>query len=152
MTVPAPYHRGGLYNAVSFHRVGVWLLQRRIPILPRLVEALIFFLFNSSIPLSVRIGKGTFCSHRGIAVVIHKSATIGSDCVIGTSVVLGGRHESAPGGPTIGDGVYIGTGAKIIGPVRVGDGAKIGANAVVLTDVPEGASAVGVPAKIIVRP
>ena len=141
--------KGGLLNAVNFHRLGVWLLENNIPLLPRIVEALIFFLFNSIIPLSVKIGSGTFFSHRGIAVVLHKKSVIGNDCIIGTSVVLGGRHEFNPGGPIIGNNVYIGTGAKIIGPVTIGDNVKIGANSVVMCDVPDNYTAVGIPARLI---
>jgi serine O-acetyltransferase len=138
---------GGLYNAITLYRISNFLRKRKIPILPKIFEGLTHLLFNSVIPGTAIIGAGTFCSHRGIAVVIHKNSIIGKDCVIGTGVVLGGRSENEPGGPVIGDRVYIGTGAKIIGPVVVGTGAKIGANSVVLTDVSAYATVVGIPAR-----
>jgi len=141
--------RGGTFNAVTFYRVGRWFKVNKIPVIPRLVEILIYVLFKSIIPLSAEIGQGTYCSHRGIAVVLHRRCKIGKNCIIGTCVTLGGRHDDAPGGPEIGDNVYIGTGAKILGPIKVGNNAKIGANAVVLQSVSEGATAVGIPARTI---
>ena len=145
---PSKY-TGGFYNAITTYRIARYLKVLKIPFFPKLIEGLTHLLFSSVIPSSARIGKGTFCSHRGMAVVIHKDSSIGRFCVIGTSVVLGGRSEESPGAPVVGDCVYIGTGAKLIGPIKVGDGAKIGANSVVLTDVPEGATVVGIPARVI---
>lgn len=138
---------GGIYNAITLYRISHFFREKKVPLLPKIFEGLTHLLFNSVIPGSVVIGRGTFCSHRGIAVVIHKNSVIGENCVIGTSVVLGGRHDNEPGGPIIGDGVYIGTGAKIIGPIKIGTGAKIGANSVVLNDVAENVTVVGIPAK-----
>lgn len=140
---------GGFYNAVNLYRLARYFRNKNLKFLAKICEGLIHFLFNSTIPSTCEIGDGTYCSHRGIAVVIHKNSIIGKKCVIGTSVVLGGRHDDAPGGPKIGDRVYIGTGAKIIGPVTIGDDVKIGANSVVLINVPNGATVVGVPAKIV---
>ncbi len=140
---------GGLYNAITFYRVASFLKRRKIPIIPKIFEGLTHFLFSSVIPGTAKIGKGTFCSHRGMAVVIHKNSVIGKDCVIGTSVVLGGRNDSAPGGPVLGDRVYIGSGAKIIGAIKIGSDVKIGANSVVLNDVPDGATVVGIPGRVL---
>jgi serine O-acetyltransferase len=125
----------------------------RIPLLPRLCEGLIFVLFHSTIPLAAEIGPGTRCGHRGVGIVIHPDARIGSRCLIRVQVVIGTarRVEGPRIAPEIGDGVVIGVGAKILGAVRVGNGANIGANAVVLEDVPAGALAVGVPARIVTR-
>ena len=83
-------------------------------------------------------------------VVIHEDAIIGDDCMIMQQVTIGmiGNGEV----PVLGNGIYIGAGAKIIGKVKIGDGARIGANAVVTQDVPSGFTAVGVPAKLIKRP
>lgn len=141
--------KGGYYNAIPVYRLGFWLKTKKVPVLPRIIEGLIYILFNCTIPLSAKIGKGTYCSHRGMAVVIHKNSIIGDNCIIGTSVVLGGRHEKNPGGPILGNNVYIGTGAKIIGPVKIGNNCKIGANAVVMIDMPDNSTAVGIPAKIV---
>lgn len=136
-------------NLYSFRLIGSILQAHKIPLLPALLDLFIFLIFKSKVPFSAKIGKGTYFSHRGIAVVFHPKAVVGERCVIGTCVTLGGRGKKVPGAPVIGNDVYIGTGAKILGPVRVGDGATIGANAVVISDVPAGATAVGVPARVI---
>jgi len=137
-------------NAISLYRIygklnKYWALK---PI-ALLLEALNYLIFNSSIPPSSKIGKGTYCSHRGMAVVIHKNAVIGTNCVIGTSVVIGGRGKDIPGAPIIGDNVYLGSGCKVLGPVNIGSNVTIGANSVVLNDIPENSTAVGIPAKTI---
>jgi serine O-acetyltransferase len=140
----------GMYiNALTFYRAGRLFRRYKIPLLPRICEGLTFLIFNSSIPLSCEIGQGSYCGHRGVGVVITKRARVGRNCLIRAHVVIGGG--SKPGAPVIGDNVLIGVGAKILGGVHVGDGAKIGANAVVITDVPAGSTAVGVPAKILER-
>ncbi|MDC8829554.1 serine O-acetyltransferase [Alteromonas gilva] len=140
---------GGFYNAITFQKISRYFYLRKMKIIARLFNFLTHFLFSSTIPSSVEIGEGTYCSHRGIAVVIHKNSKIGKNCIIGTSVVLGGRHSENPGGPVIGDNVYIGTGAKILGPIKIGDNSNIGANSVVLKDVPANSTVVGIPGKVI---
>lgn len=136
-------------NAISFYRAGRYLKKLRIPLLPRFFEILIFILFNSSIPLTAEIGRGTRCGHRGIAVVIHPKTIIGDNCLIGAQVGIGGRGKGVPGAPVIGNNVIISIGAKILGPVTVGDYAVVGANAVVLENVPPGATVAGIPAKFL---
>ena len=95
-----------------------------------------------------RIGRRCFIDH-GMGVVIGETATIGDDVLLYHGATLGGR-DAGPGKrhPTIGNRVMVGAGAKVLGPVRVGDDARIGANAVVVKDVPEGATAVGVAATV----
>jgi serine O-acetyltransferase len=80
-------------------------------------------------------------------VVIHEAARVEADCLIMQQVTLG--QTARDGAPTVCRGAYVGAGAKILGAVRIGAGARIGANAVVLTDVPDGATAVGIPARIV---
>lgn len=143
-------HKPKLYiNAVSLYRLYSHPLVIKIPLVSKLLEALNYFIFNCSIPASVSIGKGTFFSHRGMAVVIHKNAIIGENCVIGTCVTLGGKGKGIEGAPKVGNGVVISTGAKILGGLRIGDNVTIGANSVVLKDVPDGMTAVGIPANNI---
>jgi len=101
------------------------------------------------IGVSARIGRRLIIEHSG-AIVVHGRAVLGDDCVIRQGVTIGIRRMDDPlGAPVIGNNVSIGAGAKILGRVSIGDGAEIGANAVVLRDVPAGALAVGVPARII---
>jgi serine O-acetyltransferase len=114
-------------------------------------EALMFILFKCVLPLRAEIGEGTRFGHRGIAVIVNPRARIGRRCLIRPQVVIGGAGDGSHGVPVLGDDVEIGVGAKILGGIRIGDGARIGANAVVLADVPAGAVAVGVPARIIER-
>ncbi len=101
---------------------------------------------GADIPINARIGGGLLIPHP-IGIVIHPEAEIGPNCLIFQGVTLG--TGTGPGLPRIGAGVDIGAGAKLLGPITVGDGAKIGANAVVLCDVPAGATAVGIPARIL---
>jgi serine O-acetyltransferase len=101
---------------------------------------------GTDIQLGARLGLGLSLPHPN-GVVIHRDAVVGVNCMLMQQVTLG--QLSADGAPRLGDAVYIGAGAKILGPVSVGDGAAVGANAVVLGDVPPGATAVGVPARIV---
>ena len=97
-----------------------------------------------------KIGRRFFIDH-GMGVVIGETAEVGDDCTLYHGVTLGGTSWNAgKRHPTLGKNVVIGAGAKILGPVLVGDGAKIGSNAVVVRDVPAGATAVGIPARILV--
>lgn len=106
-------------------------------------------LTGAEIDLQTKIGGGLMLPHPN-GVVIHPSVTIGPNCMIFQQVTLG-ANRGVYGVPTLGGHVDIGPGARILGPVRIGDGAVIGANAVVLSDVPDGAVAVGVPARILGR-
>lgn len=101
-----------------------------------------------SVPASVDIGPGLYIGHFG-QVIVHPDTRAGRNLSIGQGVTLGTRGGGTSGAPVLGDDVYIGVGAKILGPVHIGDGARIGANAVVLDDVPAGATAVGIPARVV---
>jgi serine O-acetyltransferase len=135
-------------SAIHLYRVERWLLLRGVPVLPRLIYFLIFLLFNSAIPPEAEIGSGSNFGYGGMGVVLHKRSRIGSGVMIGPQVTIGGRSELWDV-PVIEDDVYIGTGAKVLGPITVGRGATIGANAVVIHDVPAGASVAGVPARVV---
>lgn len=100
-------------------------------------------LHNSEVPFTASIGKNTIFAYGGIGVIIHAEAIIGERCNIGSGVTIGGDGD---GVPIIGDDVYLSTGAKIIGNLRIGDGAIVGANAVVLQDVEPFSVVVGAPA------
>ena len=109
---------------------------------------MMYLLFNSSVPASCVLGKGTKFAYGGIGVVIHARAIVGENCLIGQNVTIGGKsgwYEV----PIIGDNVEISAGARIIGPVKIGNNVIVGANAVVVKDVPDNCIVAGVPAKII---
>jgi len=95
------------------------------------------------------IGRRFFIDH-GMGVVIGETAEIGDDCTLYHGVTLGGTSwNKGKRHPTLGKGVVVGAGAKILGPITIGEGARIGSNAVVVKDVPPGATAIGIPARII---
>lgn len=135
-------------DAISIYRIGNWCARHRIPLMPRLAEGVVFLLFSSVVPCSAQIGPDTRLGYRGIGVVLHPRVQIGANVLIGPNVTIGGRSRKQDV-PVIGDDVYIGTGAKVLGDVRVGAGSVIGANAVVIHDVPPRAVVAGVPARVI---
>lgn len=130
------------------YRIGNWLFNAKIPVLPKIVDFLIRLVHNSAVYSETKIGKGTEFGYGGIAVVIHKRAIIGSNCLIGSSVSIGGKSKSRDV-PVIGNDVYLATGSKILGPIKIGNNCVIGANSVVISSIPDNCMAVGIPAKII---
>ncbi len=135
-------------NAISIHRAAYWLHTHNIPFFPKILQIIIFIIYNSYIPYQVKIGYGTKFGHRGISVIINKDTIIGNNVLIRAHVTIGKKYTGGKA-PIIGDKVSIGDGAKIIGDVIVGENAQIGANAVVLTNIPPNSIAVGVPARIL---
>lgn len=123
------------------------LYQCKIPLVPFIIQQFLRFIFCCYLPYSTNIGKNVHFAHLGMGIVIDKHCIIGDNVQINQHVTIGGRNNT--GFPVIGNNVHIGDGAKIIGGVKIGNNSKIGANAVVLTDVPDNATAVGVPARII---
>lgn len=107
-------------------------------------------LLGIELPCEAELGHRFVIEHIG-GIVISGDARFGDDCIVRNGVTVGLRHRGLRGSPQIGHRVDIGAGAKLLGPIRVGDDVSIGANAVVLTDVPDGAVAVGIPARIILR-
>ena len=103
------------------------------------------------IGVAAKIGRRLIIEHSG-CIVIHGGTVMGDDCIVRQGVTIGNRRIDDPhGAPILGDRVNIGAGAKLLGRIRIGNDVDIGANAVVLDDVPDGALAVGVPARIILR-
>lgn len=137
-------------DALTLYRMAHWCYKHHIPIVPKILQVTIFFLFNSYIPYQAKIGSGSRVGHRGIGVVINSEVIIGNNVLIRAHVTIG-KKKSDGKAPRIEDEVEIGDGAKILGDVCVGKGAIVGANAVVTKDVPQGSLALGVPAKIIER-
>ena len=144
------------FRAVAVHRFGVW----RMKIKPRLLRApfslLYKMMFNKvrntygiELPFTVKLGRRVIFEHQS-GIVISGFCAIGDDSIIRQGVTLGNRYLERPfDAPKLGKRVNVGAGAKICGEVSIGDGANIGANAVVLCDVPQGATVVGIPAKVI---
>jgi serine O-acetyltransferase len=139
-----------MLDALTFQRAAHLLHVRRHPIAARVLTRLARHLFGSYLAPETPIGAGTELGYGGIGVIIHKDARLGRDVLVSPGVVIGGR-SGLPGAPDIGDRVQIGSGAKVLGPIKVGAGAFIGANAVVIHDVAEGDVVVGVPARPIER-
>jgi serine O-acetyltransferase len=135
--------------ALGFHRIGHWLWEGQLYFPARLVNHVARFLTAIDIHPGAKIGRNFFIDHG--FTVIGETAEIGDDVTIYQSVTLGGTNPSTGVGgkrhPTIRDGVVIGSGAQVLGPIEVGEGAKIGANSVVTKDVPVGATVVGIPAR-----
>ncbi|HCW52677.1 MAG TPA: serine O-acetyltransferase [Clostridium sp.] len=136
-------------HALIAYRCSHFLYKHKLFFLSRLVSQISRFFTGIEIHPGATIGKGLFIDH-GMGVVIGETAEIGDDVTIYHGVTLGGTGKhTGKRHPTIGNNVLIGTGAKVLGPIKVGDNAKIGANSVVLHNVPEGATAVGIRAKNI---
>jgi cysteinyl-tRNA synthetase len=137
------------FHAIFIHRISHSLWKLKIPVLPRLLSHIARFLTGIEIHPAAKIGAGFFIDH-GMGVVIGETAEIGEDVLLYQGVTLGGTgKEKGKRHPTLGNHVVVGTGAKILGPIRIGDYVKIGANSVVLKSVPDYSVVVGVPGKII---
>ena len=138
-------------HALVWHRVATNPLWRAgLRWLARWLAHLSRWLTGIEIHPGATIGRRVFIDH-GMGIVVGETAVIGDDCTLYHGVTLGGTSwNKGKRHPTLARGVVIGAGAKVLGPVLVGDGAKIGSNAVVVRDVPPGATAVGIPARILV--
>ncbi|MFH1867859.1 MAG: serine O-acetyltransferase [Candidatus Omnitrophota bacterium] len=135
-------------HAMIFHRIAHILWNIKIPILPRLISQIARGLTGVEIHPGASIGKGLFIDH-GMGVVIGETAIIGDNVTLFQGVTLGGTgKERGKRHPTIGNNVVVGTGAKILGNITVGDNSYIGANAVVIKDVPQSSTVVGVPGRV----
>ncbi|OGX29267.1 MAG: serine O-acetyltransferase [Omnitrophica WOR_2 bacterium RIFCSPHIGHO2_02_FULL_67_20] len=135
-------------HALIVHRLAHGLDRLRVPVLPRLLMTAARWLTGVEIHPSAVIGRGLFIDH-GMGVVIGETAVIGDNVTLFQGVTLGGTgKERGKRHPTIGNHVVIGTGAKVLGNITVGSHSMIGANAVVVRDVPEHSTVVGVPGRI----
>ena len=136
-------------HALIIHRLSHWIWQHRFYWLARFNSHIARWLTGIEIHPGATIGRRVFIDH-GMGVVIGETAVIGDDCTLYHGVTLGGTSwNKGKRHPTLEKGVVIGAGAKVLGPITVGAGAKIGSNAVVVKDVPAGATAVGIPARIL---
>ncbi len=136
-------------HALIIHRLSHWLWQKRLFWLARFNSHIARWLTGIEIHPGATIGHRVFIDH-GMGVVIGETAVIGDNCTLYHGVTLGGTSwNKGKRHPTLEEGVVIGAGAKVLGPIIVGKGAKIGSNAVVVKDVPADATAVGIPARIL---
>ena len=143
-------------KAVFFHQISNFFYKAGFDLIARIISQIIRFFTGIEIHPGAKIGKNLFIDH-GMGVVIGETSEIGDNVTIYHNVTLGGsspsidserqRHEKRH--PTIGNDVVIGSGAQIIGPIKVGNNSRIAANAVVVKDVPENATMVGIPARAV---
>lgn len=146
------------WRAVAVHRFGVWrmsvrfkLLRAPLTVLYRMLYRKVRNTYGIELPYTVNLGRRVIIEHQG-DIVIHGYCTIGDDSIIRQGVTMGLRYLNQPfDAPKLGARVNVGAGAKLFGKITIGDDVNIGANAVVLSDIPAGATAVGVPAKVIDR-
>lgn len=136
-------------HARLFHLLSHWLYNKKLFFLGRLISQLARFLTGIEIHPGATLGEGILIDH-GMGVVIGETAEVGNRVTIYHGSTLGGTgKDKGKRHPTVGDNVIIGSGAKVLGPITIGSNSKIGANAVVIKDVPEGATVVGVAANTV---
>ncbi|MEZ5398573.1 MAG: serine O-acetyltransferase [Bryobacteraceae bacterium] len=139
------------FHAVLLHRLAHRLYRGGFPLLGRIVSQVSRSLTGIEIHPGARIGRRFFIDH-GMGVVIGETTVIGDDVLLYQGVTLGGTgKERGKRHPTLGNGVVIGTGAKVLGNITVGDWCKIGAGSVVVRDVPPHSTVVGIPGKVVRR-
>ncbi len=137
------------FHAVLFYRVSHKLYENKKFFAARLISQSARFLTGIEIHPGAKIGRGLFIDH-GSGVVIGETAEIGDNCTLYQGVTLGGTGKHVgKRHPTLGNNVMVGSGAKVLGPFRIGDNSKIAANAVVLDEIPENCTAVGIPARVV---
>jgi len=144
------------FRAIAIHRFGNWRMKLRPKALRAPFSMIYLWLYRRArnhygidLPYTVQLGRRVVIEHCG-AIVVHGKVRIGDDCIVRQGVTIGIRSTDRPWDvPELGARVDVGAGAKILGKIRIGDRVQIGANAVVLRDLPAGAIAVGIPARII---
>lgn len=136
-------------QAIVLHRLAHWLHKLNVFFLPRFISHFARFLTGIEIHPGAVIGKGVFIDH-GMGVVIGETAVVGDYCLLYHGVTLGATgKESGQRHPTLGCDVTVGAGAKILGNIRIGSHTRVGAVTVVLKDVPQNSTVVGIPGRII---
>lgn len=138
-------------HALIAYRISHYLYINKLFFLARLISQISRFFTGIEIHPGAKIGRGLVIDH-GMGVVIGETAEIGDNVLLYHGVTLGGTgKDKGKRHPTVGNNVVIGAGAKVLGPIYIGSNSKIGANSVVLNNVPEGATSVGIPAKNIIK-
>lgn len=132
------------FHVLIFHRLAHFLYRHKLAFLGRLISQIGRFLTGIEIHPGAKIGRRLFIDH-GMGIVIGETATVGNDCTIYHNSTLGGTgKDKYKRHPDLGNNVMVGSGAKILGPIKIGNNVKVGANAVVLEDVPANCTVVGV--------
>ena len=165
----ARYHANGEYGkevwlnpvvwALASYRLSNWVIVAKPSFLIRIPLKVLLFLTNKfcevfmemCISPAATIGEGLYIGHIG-GVHISQYAVIGKNCDISHRVTIGVSAMGRKGVPILGDDIYVGPGATLVGKIRIGNGAKIAANTLVIDDVPSGATAIGVPGRVIIAP
>lgn len=137
-----------MLKVYNWYKLANILFKSNIPFFPAMISYFIRLIFSAWIPYSAEIGKGTVFGYGGLGVVIHSRSVIGEYCHIDQNVTIGGTSKIFEV-PILKDYVYVGAGAKILGPIQIGNNVVVGANAVVIDDVPDGCLVVGVPARVV---
>ncbi|HEC05158.1 MAG TPA: serine O-acetyltransferase [Thiothrix sp.] len=138
-------------HAIIFHRISHALWQRKLKYLARMLSTTSRFLTGIEIHPGAIIGRRFFIDH-GMGVVIGETATIGDDCTLYHGVTLGGTSwQEGQRHPSLKNNVVVGAGAKILGPITLNDEVRVGSNAVVVKDVAEGTTVIGVPGRDVIR-
>ncbi len=135
-------------SAIHIYRISRTFYKYKLYPFVIVMKFLNLVIFSSVIPPQAKIGRNVTVAYKGIGVVIHKKAIIGNKVCIGQGVTIG-RKVKQDEAPTIGNNVYIATGAKVLGNIKVGDNVLIAANSVVLSDIPPNVIVAGMPAKIV---
>ncbi len=139
------------FHAILAYRIAHALHAKGYILPARLISQTAKMITGIEIHPAAKIGKGLFIDH-GSGVVIGETAEIGDNCTLYQGVTLGGTGKDVgKRHPTLGDNVMVGAGAKVLGPIKVGNNCKIAANAVVLSEVPDNSTAVGIPARVVKR-
>lgn len=134
------------FHAIFFHRISNWLYRKKLYFLARLISQISRHLTGIEIHPGAVIGRKLFIDH-GMGIVIGETSTIGDNCTIYHNATLGGTgKDKYKRHPDLGNNVMVGAGSKVLGPIKIGDNVKIGANSVVLKDVPDNCTVVGIPA------
>ncbi len=144
--------------AIAVYRFGRWVYTRRPPVVgPALQVA--YLAASKAIEITAGvyiypgndIGPGLYIGHPG-GIHLNPDVKMGANCTVSQEVTLGTSAGGRAGAPVVGDGVYLGAGAKIIGEVKIGNGAHVAANSLVVADVVEGSTVMGVPARVMFKP
>lgn len=136
-------------HAIIYHRISNFFYRHKMKFIARIISQWSRFWTGIEIHPGAKIGRRLVIDH-GMGIVIGETAEIGDDCLLYHGVTLGGTgKDQGKRHPTLGNNVMVSTGAKVLGPFKVGDNARIAANAVVLSEVPNDATAVGAPARVV---